>query len=166
LWRDALAATMKHLSLSPEELAAGIERLQAESKSLQRSLRAANEKLAVHEARGLVGRGTRVGQRLVIVEAVPDLDAAGLKAMAVAAAAEPGAAAILFSADSPALVVVACHTAAGVDAAATLKALIAQFGGKGGGKPDLAQGGGLDASSDTLVAAGKKLLEVDPETGR
>ena len=118
----------------------------------------ANDKLAVYEARALVARGTRAGHRLVIAEALPDLDAAGLKAMAAAAATEPGAAVALFTAASPALVVVASHAAAGLDAGATLKALVAQFGGKGGGKPDLAQGGGLNASSDALVTAARKLL--------
>ena len=160
LWRDALAATLKHLSVAPDELAAGVERLQGEGKALQRALRMANEKLAVHEARALVARGQRSGHRLVIVEALPDLDAAGLKAMAAAAATEPGSAVALFTASSPALAVVASHPAAGLDAGATLKALVAQFGGKGGGKPDLAQGGGLNASSDALVAAARELLEA------
>ena len=159
LWREALAATMKHLSVAPDELAAAVERLQGEGKTLQRALRMANDRLAVHDARALVARGTRAGHRLVIAEALPDLDAAGLKAMAAAAAMEPGAAVALFSASSPALVVVAAHPAAGLDAGATLKALVAQFGGKGGGKPDLAQGGGLNASSDALVAAARRLLE-------
>ncbi len=40
LWRDALAATMKHLSVAPDELAAGVERLQGEGKTLQRALAA------------------------------------------------------------------------------------------------------------------------------
>ena len=158
LWRDALAATNKHLSVAPEELASAVERLQNESKSVQRALRVANEKLAAYEARALVARGTRMGHRLVIAEALPDLDAAGLKAMAAAAAAEPGAAVALFTATSPALVVVASHPAAGLDAGVTLKALVAQFGGKGGGKADLAQGGGLSASPDALVTAARELL--------
>jgi alanyl-tRNA synthetase len=36
-----------------------------------------------------------------------------------------------------------------------LAALIARFGGKGGGKPDLAQGGGLNASSDEILSAAR-----------
>jgi alanyl-tRNA synthetase len=158
VWRDAFAATQKFLSVAPEELAPAVERLQSESKSLQRTLRALQEKLAVHEATALVARGTRFGDRLAVVEAVPDLDASGLKAMAAAAAATPGAAVVLFSASSPALAVIACHPGAGVDANATLKALTAKFGGKGGGKPDLAQGGGLTGSSNELISAARLLL--------
>ena len=157
-WRDALAATLKHLSVAPEELAAGVERLQDEGKALQRALRGMQEKLAVHEAQALVARGRRVGDRLVIVEAMDGWDAQGLKAMAAAAAAaEPG------GRDG------AVHR---VDAGAgggrprpsrrhrcrrgAEGAGRREFGGKGGGKPDLAQGGGLDASSATLVAAARK----------
>ena len=39
-----------------------------------------------------------------------------------------------------------------VDAGALLKQLAAKFGGKGGGKPDLAQGGGLNAPASELIA--------------
>ena len=158
VWRDAFAATQKFLSVAPEELAPAVERLQGESRSLQRTLRALQEKLAVHEASALVARGTRAGDRLVVVEAVPDLDASALKAMAAAAAATAGAAVVLFTASSPALAVVACHPGAGIDANTTLKALTAKFGGKGGGKPDLAQGGGLTGSSNELVSAARLLL--------
>jgi alanyl-tRNA synthetase len=158
LWRDGLAAAQRFLSVAPDELAGAIERMQGDNKTLQKALRAAQEKLAVHEAGALVARGRRVGDRLVVVEAVPDLDAVALKAMAAAAAATPGAAVVLFSTASPALVVVACHPAAGVDAGATLKALVGQFGGKGGGRPDLAQGGGLNAAPEALVSAARELL--------
>jgi hypothetical protein len=38
--------------------------------------------------------------------------------------------------------------------------LVARFGGKGGGKPDLAQGGGLVADAEVLVAEAKQLLRT------
>lgn len=159
-WRDAFANAQKHLSVSPDELAAAIERLQDDNKGLQRAFRAAQEKLAVHEAGALVARGHRAGERLVVVEAVPDLDAVGLKAMAAAAATHAGAAVVLFSASSPSLVVVAAHPAAGIDANSTLKALVAKFGGRGGGKPELAQGGGLVGDAADLIATAGALLKA------
>jgi alanyl-tRNA synthetase len=160
LWRDALAATQKFLSVAPDEIAPAVERLQGESKSLHRTIRALQEKLAVHEAATLVARGLRSGDRVAIVEALPDVDAQALKSMAAAAAATPGAAVVLFTTSSPALVVVACHPGAGVVASDTLKALVAQFGGKGGGKPDLAQGGGLSGTTADLLAAARQLLSA------
>lgn len=157
-WRDALAATLTHLSVAPEEMAGAVERLQDENKTLHRSLKDMRARLAAFEAQELVARGTRTGNRLVVVEAVPDADAVVLKAMASAAAQEAGAAVALFSTTTPALVVVACHASAGVDAGAVLKALVAQFGGKGGGRPELAQGGGLQASTEDLTSAARDLL--------
>ena len=151
-WRDALAATNRLLSVSPAELAPAIERLQGENKALARSGRAFQEQLAGHVAADLVAAGERSGDRVVVAQALDGWDAAGLKAMAAGVAAHPGAAAAMFSATSPALVVIARAPDVAVDAAAVLKALVARFGGKGGGKPDLAQGGGLAGDVGEIVA--------------
>ena len=161
VWRNALAATQKHVSVAPEELAIAVERMQNESRVQQRAVRGLQERLAVHEAKALVARGVRVGDRLIVVEALHGWDAQGLKALAVAAAAaEPGAAIALFTASVPALAVIARGATSGIDAGAVLKSLVATFGGKGGGKPDLAQGGGLNAAAETLVAAARVLLKA------
>ncbi|MGH9382711.1 MAG: alanyl-tRNA editing protein [Vicinamibacterales bacterium] len=158
-WRDALSATQRHLSVAPNEMASAVERLQAESKALQRTIKGLQEKLAVHEASALLAKGTLAGGRLVIAEAVEGWDAQALKTMAVVAASEqPTAAIALFTTSRPALVVIARGSAAGLDASSVLKALVSQFGGKGGGKADLAQGGGLDADTIELLEAVKHLL--------
>jgi len=60
--------------------------------------------------------------------------------------------AVLFTTAMPAQVVIARGSSSTVDAGALLKQLAAKFGGKGGGKPDLAQGGGLNASAAELIA--------------
>jgi alanyl-tRNA synthetase len=158
-WRDALAATTRHLSVTPGELAATVERMGSEAKSLQRTIRGLQEQLAIHEAKVLLGRGAADNGRVVVVEALEGWDATGLKTLAAAiAGAAPRAVVALFSRSTPALVVVARGTAALIDASAVVKALVGQFGGKGGGKPDLAQGGGLNANADALVAAASALL--------
>ena len=50
----------------------------------------------------------------------------------------------------------------GIDAGAVLKELVAKFGGKGGGKPDLAQAGGKDADrlDEALGMAAGALREM------
>jgi alanyl-tRNA synthetase len=158
LWRDALAATGRVLSVSPEELAPAIERLQHEQRQMQKQMRGLQEQLAVFEAEALAASAERAPDRAVVVRVMPGLDATALKAHAAALAAREGLAAALFSAESPVLVVVARHPSVPVDAGAVVKALIAAFGGRGGGRPDLAQGGGLTAAPDALVAAARALL--------
>jgi alanyl-tRNA synthetase len=46
-----------------------------------------------------------------------------------------------------------------IDAAAIVKALTTKFGGKGGGRPELAQGGGLTAAGADVVLFARTLLE-------
>lgn len=158
-WRDAFAATQRHLSVSPSELAAGVERLQADSKALQRTVRGLQEQLAIHKAAELVAHGRRGPDRVVVVQALEGWDAGGLKALAAAAAAqEPRAAIALFSTAAPLLVVVARGKDAPLDSVAVLKSLVARFGGKGGGKTDLAQGGGLNGSADQITRLAMDLL--------
>lgn len=154
-WRDAFGAANRVLSVGPAELAPAIERLQGENKALGRTARTLQEQLAGHVAAGLVTATPPVNGRLVVAQAFEGWDAPGLKAIAAAVAATPGGCAAVFSTSRPALAVIARAADVPVDASAVLKGLVAQFGGKGGGKPDLAQGGGLDATPDVLVAAAR-----------
>jgi alanyl-tRNA synthetase len=154
LWRGALSAIQKHLSVPPVDMAATIERMQEDAKAVQRSVRGFQEKLAIHEAQALLAKGS------VIVEAIDGWDAQGLKAIATAAtAANPEAVVALFTSTSPAQVVIARGSKSSVDAGAILKQLAVKFGGKGGGKPDLAQGGGLNAPSSDLIAFTRNLTQ-------
>jgi alanyl-tRNA synthetase len=157
-WRDALAATNRALSVSAVELAPAIERLQGDNKTLARSVRTLQEQLAGHVAADLVTTAARHGDRVVVAQALDGWDAPGLKAIAASIAATPGACAAVFSATSPALVVIARAADVPVDAGAVLKALVAQYGGKGGGKADLAQGGGLTGDITAIVEAARAAL--------
>jgi alanyl-tRNA synthetase len=162
-----MAAIRRHLSVAPDEMAAAIERVQLENKAVQKIARGLQEKLAVHEATTLLGRGRSMGGRLVIVEAIEGWDAQALNAMAVAAAAsQPMAAIALFTTSSPALAVVARGSAVTLDASSVVRSLVGRFGGKGGGKPDLAQGGGLAGSTVDLLEAARRLLAPEPGTSR
>lgn len=157
-WRDALAATNRALSVSAVELAPAIERLQGENKTLGRTVRTLQEQLAGHVAADLVTTAARHGDRVVVAQALDGWDAPGLKAIAASIAATPGACAAVFSATSPALVVIARAADVPVDAGAVLKALVAQYGGKGGGKADLAQGGGLTGDITAIVETARAAL--------
>jgi alanyl-tRNA synthetase len=58
----------------------------------------------------------------------------------------------------PVVAVVARSADVALDAAALFKALVTRFGGKGGGRPDLAQGGGLDAAPEAILDAARAAL--------
>jgi alanyl-tRNA synthetase len=153
LLRDAVSGSLRFLSVAPRDLPSAIEGAQAENKDLRRTVRELQERLAAHEAAALVRRARSVGPARVVVEALDGWDQAGLKALASAAAAEAGVVAALLSAGDPALAVIARAPDVSLDAAAVLKALVQRFGGKGGGKPEMAQGGGLAGARPEMAAA-------------
>jgi alanyl-tRNA synthetase len=152
-WKSALSAMQKHLSVPPIDMAASIERMQEDAKATQRNIRGFQEKLAAHEAQALLAKGSPV------IAAIDGWDAQGIKSIAAAiTAADQNAVVALFTTATPAQVVIARGAASPIDAGAVLKQLAAKFGGKGGGKSDLAQGGGLGASAAELVAYARSLL--------
>ena len=151
--RDAVGGSLRFLSVAPQDLPSAIEGAQGENKDLRRTIRDLGERLAVHEASTLVQRARQVGPARVIVDALDGWDQGGLKALASASASQPGVVAAFLSAGEPALIVIARAPDIGLDASAVLKAMVQRFGGKGGGKPDLAQGGGLTGSRADMTAA-------------
>ncbi len=119
-----------------------VTRLQADAKEARLQARALGESLAAFEAERFVRDAAAAGR--TIVAEVVDRDANGLKSLALAIAAL-GSSAVLVSKSRPCLVVAArgASSTATFDASAVIKALIARFGGKGGG-PEMAQAGGID----------------------
>ncbi|MDE3154106.1 MAG: hypothetical protein KGN76_03345 [Acidobacteriota bacterium] len=151
--RDQMAAATRLLSVSGAELPEAVERLQQESRELRRAAKGLQEQLAEYEAVRMAASARPVGGLRLVVAAPEGWDVNGLKALAQAIARQPGHGAVLFSRTTPALLVVARAADAALDARQLLNTLVARFGGKGGGRPDLAQGGGLGGTSDELMAA-------------
>jgi alanyl-tRNA synthetase len=157
--RDAVAGSLRLLSVSPSDLPAAIERAQGENKDLRRTIKDLQDRLAIHEAAALVNRAPRLGATRVAIESLEGWDQAGLKALATAAAGQPGVVAALLSATEPTTIVIARSSDVALDAAEVIKAVSAMFGGKGGGKSGLAQGGGLAAPPAQVAAAVGQLIE-------
>jgi alanyl-tRNA synthetase len=142
----------------PGELSSGIERLQAESRELKRQVKDLQGRLALHEAAALANAAEVHGAAKLVVDALEGWDAGGLKAIAMAIAARPGHLVLLVSVPAPSAVVIARAPDVPVDCAAVLEQLTMAFGGKGGGRADLAQGGGLQGEREELVRAARTLL--------
>ncbi len=154
-FRETSAACVRLLSVHPSELPSAIERLQADVKASNRTLRGLQSELARYFADRLAESAS--GSRIV-VEALPDWDQHGLKILASAITERSGYSAALFGASTPSPVVVARAADASIDAAAVLRKLIERFGGKGGGRPELAQGGGLSGDPQTMADFARELL--------
>ena len=177
--RDAMAASVRLLSVLPEELPGAIERMQAEAKEQKRSKTALQAELARYRADELaagaeevrlkpdttndaasdqVASGfSRTSAAKLVLRAL-DADANGLKSLATAITDQPGYLVVLVSPSTPALAVVARSVDVNVSAERLLATLIRQFGGRGGGRPEMAQGGGLDAPADVILSAVRAAL--------
>jgi alanyl-tRNA synthetase len=156
--RDAVTASVRLLSVLPSELPGAIQRLQADAKDQKRAFAALQEELARYRAEELAASAEATAVGRVVFQAL-DTDANGLKSLASAVAAKPGHLAVLVSRSRPVLVVAARSAdATAASAQQIIAALTAAFGGRGGGKPELAQAGGLDADPETILAAAREWL--------
>src|SRR5262249_17028493 len=142
--RDVVSAGSRLLSVLPHEVPPAIERLLAEAKEQRRASAALKTDLARYQADELAASAEPSSAARLVLRAL-DAAAPTLKPLAAAVTARPGLVAVLVSSAKPALIVVARSADVSVSAQQILAGLVAKFGGRGGGKPELAQGGGLDS---------------------
>ncbi|WP_263248612.1 alanine--tRNA ligase [Saccharopolyspora rosea] len=148
----------------PERIAGVVDRLRSAEKELQQ-LRISQ---VLSSAGELADKGTDVHGVTLVAEQVPDgVDGGALRALAGEVRGRLGsrpAVVALFSADDGKVsFVVGVNDAArdrGLAAGKLVPAFAPEVGGRGGGKPDMAQGGGSDPSGVT-AAVGKLREEVD-----
>jgi alanyl-tRNA synthetase len=177
--RDTVTASVRLLSVLPDELPASIERLQADAKEHRRSMTALQGELARYRAEELAASAETVrltahkgpvgelpvvpsesadSAQVKLVARVVDADANGLKALATAIVAQPGYLVLLVSVSTPVLAAIARSADVPVASQELLKSLIARFGGRGGGRPEFAQGGGFVASPDAILDAARAAI--------
>jgi alanyl-tRNA synthetase len=131
-------------SAARDDAPALVQRLQEEQKQLQRRARALEEVATRVEAEELVQKTPPAsdGTRL-IAEVFDGRDAESLKRLAQALIAHPQCVALLGSRDGDAARLVFARSAdAAGDMNALMRAACDHLEGRGGGRPDLAQGGG------------------------
>lgn len=153
-------ATAALFSIGRDEGTEAAARLQEENKQLQRRLRAAEETAARAEARELyeeaIASKAETGAPFVVARAFEGRDAESLRRLASALAAHARAVALLGSVEGGAARLVFARSA---DAPGDMNALMREacrtLGGRGGGRPELAQGGGQHAEllAEALDAA-------------
>jgi len=157
-YRDAVSGSVRVLSVLPHELPAAVDRVHGESRDLRKALGRLQERLADIEAARMVQGAETVGDIRLVTQAIEGWDAVGLKTMAAAMSREPGIVAVLVTDAPPCSIVVARAAGVAVDAGQTVKALTSKFGGRGGGRSELAQGGGLQAAPGEILNAARALV--------
>ena len=156
--RDVVDQSGRTLSIGATELPAAVERLQTESKDLRKQIKDFQSRLAAQEADGLADAATAVGAVRLTAAALPGWDANGLKTIAGRIAERPGHAAVLIGGPPPAPIVVSRAQDVALDSGAVLRMLVDRHGGKGGGRPELAQGGGITASPQDVLQSARSLV--------
>jgi alanyl-tRNA synthetase len=157
LLRDTIAASVRLLSVPTSELPTSIERLQTDAKAQKREAAAFETELVRYRAADLAAAAEPTAQGRLVLRAL-DAGASQLKALASAVASRSGYIVVLVSTTRPPLVVVARSQDVALGSNELVAALTGTFGGRGGGKADLAQGGGLDAAPDAILEAARTAI--------
>jgi alanyl-tRNA synthetase len=142
------------LTVGIEELRAAVGRLQENLRETQRSLKAASGRLLEADAAELLATADGRGGARVVAQVLAGREAGELRQLAGLLTRQPGVIALLAAPGGErASVVFARSEDVDADMNALLKGALATLnGGKGGGQPNLAQGGAL-ADSAALQAA-------------
>ncbi len=144
------------MSAHPHELPRLIEKILLDRTALLREKKQLDDKVLEMEAQNLLHCADKTTGGATVCRSYGDRKIENLKVLAQKVASSPGALAILFSVQDQVQVVVASNPEVPGDCGAAVKQLTSKYGGKGGGKRDLAQAGGiplsaLDAWSHGLV---------------
>ncbi len=137
--QDALYRLARSFTCGPLEVEDAVERLRAERKELNKELGVTRGRLAEGTADELLRDAEQRGEK-VIVAAFEGADATFLKVVAERLTRGPRAALLAAPSDDGTFVMLARGEGSDVDCGALLKAAAQATGGKGGGKPALAQG--------------------------
>ena len=158
--KAAVNGSVRLLSVLPDELPSAIEKMLAAGRGQQKSQETLQLRLAEHEASRLRAAAEQMGSVRVVSAVVSGWDAGGLKRLASAIADAPSMMVVLVTDESPVLAVTARSKDLTLDVGVILAKLLERFGGKGGGKGAMAQGGGLSGDPQTIVAAARADIQA------
>jgi alanyl-tRNA synthetase len=144
------------------ELEKKIESLLAQQKELEKQLKSMQQKQAAEMARGLVAKAQTVGATRAIIENLGPADGDFLQSIADGLKSQFKGVIVLGGVSNGAVALVATVSpefAKQVQAGKIIQTIAPIVGGKGGGRPDNARGGGKDtAKLDEALAKAKTLL--------
>jgi alanyl-tRNA synthetase len=146
--RERLAEAARLLGVAPLDIVGRVDGVQREAREAERTIKALRDELAGFRATEWRASAETIGAHRVVLRTAT-LAATELKALAQAVVAQPGMVAVLIGNGTPVPVVVARSADVVFDAGAFVKDAAGLLGGRGGGRPDLAQGG-VSASTEEI----------------
>ncbi|WP_372668031.1 alanine--tRNA ligase [Amycolatopsis kentuckyensis] len=153
-----LANTFK---VPSDQLPSRIEDVLSRLKNAEKEIAQLKTQQVLGSAGSLVDKAQEIGGVTVVAEVVPDVDGTGLRALASdirgRLGSRPGVVALFSPAGEKLSFVVATTKAAqdkGIAAGKLVPSFAEKIGGRGGGKPDMAQGGGTNpaGAADAVTA--------------
>jgi alanyl-tRNA synthetase len=149
--QDTIGSLAERLSAKPEELVERVERLQSDVRELQKGLAEIKAQLAAADAAKYVEGAEEIDGKTVVAAVVPEANAEALRSLgnAIRSRLRSGVIALVGVDDGTASLFVSASDDAvkgGVHAGNLVKLAAPLVGGKGGGAPAQAQGGGKDPS--------------------
>jgi alanyl-tRNA synthetase len=165
---DTVAQLAETLATKPEEVLERVTRIQSDVRDAQKTLGELKARLAATDAQDYVERAQILGAHRVVAAVVRDADAASLRALANAIRAKlPHGVIALVGTDAENASIFASASddavKAGVHSGNLVRAAAPLVGGKGGGAPAQAQGGGRTiAGADAALAAMLAALHATP----
>ncbi|HEY4439731.1 MAG TPA: alanine--tRNA ligase [Candidatus Elarobacter sp.] len=162
--QDTVATLAETLSAKPDELVERVARLQTDVRDLQKAMNEVKARLASADAAAYVERAEQVGNVRLVAAVVPEANAEAVRTLgnAIRSRLKSGVIALVgVDGDTASLFVSASDDAvkAGVHAGNLVKAAAPHVGGKGGGAPAQAQGGGKEpAGAQAALEAMRALL--------
>jgi alanyl-tRNA synthetase len=148
----ALEAISQTISAPPLESAGAVRVLWDEHQQDRKRIEELESQLMDHEAAQFpVDNGFAIG-------AFTNRGIDKLKMLAIKICSRPGTVALLADEADQLRVVFARSADSTIDVAALLKQTLERFGGRGGGRPNLAQGGGMSASASEVLQFAKERI--------
>ncbi|MCD6291787.1 MAG: alanyl-tRNA editing protein [Anaerolineae bacterium] len=152
---------MSHLTCAEDEVKRAVERLEREARAARRALHEAEEALAAYEADALWSAASIISGVRVVSHVYVDHQPEWVRRLAQALRDRPGTVALLAWAGERPQMIFARSEDVDADVSDLLRVAAQVSGGRGGGRPDWAQGGGghperlgeaLRAAEDALRA--------------
>jgi alanyl-tRNA synthetase len=143
------------------ELEKKVEALLAHQKELEKALKAASQREAAGRAKGMIGQAVTLQGIPAIIENLGGMDADAAMAVVEALRSQFQGVVVLGSSGGGVALMasVSSDFTAKIQAGRIIQAIAPIVGGKGGGKPDFARGGGKDASKiDEALAKARGLI--------